>query len=135
MQVSWDDRADPAPPKKRSRFWYYILGFFGLIAFLTWWSEDTPEQAAQRAADDVAWHQEAMALQMIGDAIVAKRAALSAEISGLHQSLDLHIGSVSPEEAEALARYTCDAHMPDDWRVRVFLADGKIGAECKFLRR
>jgi hypothetical protein len=63
---------------------------------------------------------------------------VSASVSGWHSSLDLKIGSRSADKADATAEQFCNQVFVDGyqlqlvgkWKVRVYLADDSVGAEC-----
>jgi hypothetical protein len=63
---------------------------------------------------------------------------VSADVSGWHSSLDVKIGSRNTAKADVIADQLCTKVFSGDlqlqlvgkWKVRVYLADDSVGAEC-----
>jgi hypothetical protein len=107
--------------------------------------EKTPEEkakdeATQKAADakqqadKEAFDHDYRALVGAGILVVSSGNAEKYEISGWNSSLDLYLRDRSNLKASALSDYLCRQKyslMGNNWKVRIYLADGTVGAQCK----
>jgi len=97
----------------------------------------TPEEKAKKDAEQKAQSEmfsaDYKALSAAGVIAIASGNATKYEISGWHTSLDLYLANRLDFKAAALANYFCNQNMKlklPNWKVRVYLVDGSVGAEC-----
>ncbi|WFU69434.1 hypothetical protein [Bradyrhizobium sp. CB2312] len=98
----------------------------------------TPEEKARRDAEEALRKANFSAdfdtLRLAGAMAVASGDATKFDISGWNSSLDLYLPNRLDLKAAALANYYCNQNLKlksSKWKVRVYLVDGAVGAECR----
>jgi hypothetical protein len=116
------------------------LGALALFGASNQTHELTPEEKAKQALtekkeqeDKAAFSEDYDRLSGAGRLAVISGDANKYEISGWHSSLDLYISNRLELKAAALADFFCHQRLNlkrPSWKVRVYMADGSVGAEC-----
>ena len=123
--------------KKNARGCLGIILFIAL--FVSWVTFCQREQTPEKAAQEQGFSADYDVLANAGRLAVTSGDAEKYEISGWNGSLDLYIANRLTFKAASLANYFCDGFFTKafrsatNWRVRVYLADGSVGAECKII--
>jgi hypothetical protein len=98
--------------------------------------DKTPSQAPAKAdVRNLDEDFDALSLIAAGRAAVAAGDANRFEVGSWNTSLNLYIGSRSTNQASALSQRFCFRYFKKSlkglsWKVRVYLIDGRVGAEC-----
>ncbi|MHC2581146.1 hypothetical protein ACVI1J_006737 [Bradyrhizobium diazoefficiens] len=97
---------------------------------------ETSEQSAEKKRELEEFKHDYRIIMSIKETAVRTDIATSASFSAFNASVDLTIGSRSPARADAIADGIChraNLGLIDRrrWKVRVYLADGTLGSECR----
>lgn len=122
-------------------FFLFVITISVIAALFS--EQETPEERAQKLAQkekrDAAFSADLDALRKAGELAIISGDANKFELSGWNSSLDLYIGTRLTLKAASLARFFCHQYFAQlspplkhaaNWKIRVFLVDGSVGAEC-----
>ena len=99
-------------------------------------SQARPEPTEEEKRKSEVFAHDYRIIMSVKETAVRTDIATSASFSAFHASVDLTIGSRNPARADAIADGICHRAKlglidKTRWKVRVYLADGTLGSECR----